>query len=223
MIILFYNKKNIMPIIHDYIDSTTNTKILIWKLTEPVNILLNRLQLSMSELKIYNSLILKRKKEFLGIRCVLNSIGISNNHLFYNIKGKPFLKNEIQDHISLSHVDDLIAIAISNNRIGIDIEYLDTKKIFNIKNKFLRKDERSFINKLYEIYQLHIIWGIKESLYKLNGGYLKNMISNYKVMPFTVNDRRIKSWILSNTISERFWAYHKKIYNYQLIYIIDHN
>lgn len=212
-----------MPIINNFIEIKTNTKILIWKLTESENILLNILNLSMSELKIYNSLILKRKKEFLGIRCALMSIGIPVNKLFYNKRGKPILKNNKKHHVSFSHAYELIAIAVSNNKIGIDIEYIRSEKILKIKKKILRQDEISFIQQKNEIDQLHIIWGIKESLYKLNGGFLKNMISNYKVMPFSINDIRIKSWMIASTISKRFWAYHKKIDNYQLVYIIDYD
>lgn len=212
-----------MPIINKIIELQTNTKILIWRLTESEHVMLKTLNLSISELKIYNSLILKRKKEFLGIRCALMSIGISIDNLFYNKKGKPILKNDQTRHISFSHAYELIAIAISNIPIGIDIEIINSEKILKVKKKILRKDEIFFIKKINEIHQLYIIWGIKESLYKLNGGFLKNMISNYKVMPFSINDIRIKSWIIENTISKRFWAYHKKIYNYQLVYVIDYN
>lgn len=212
----------IMPIINKIIEIQTNTQILIWKLTESENVMLKRLNLSMSELKIYNSLILKRKKEFLGIRCALMSIGIPIENLFYNKRGKPLLKkNDKKYHISFSHAYELIAIAISKIPVGVDIEIINSEKILKIKKKFLRKDELSFIKKITEIHQLYIIWGIKESLYKLNGGFLKNMISNYKVMPFSINDICIKSWMIENTISKRFLAYHKKIYNYQLVYIID--
>lgn len=212
-----------MPIINNFIEKKTNTNILIWKLTESEDILLNMLNLSISELKIYNSLILKRKKEFLGIRCALISIGIPINNLFYNKRGKPLLKNNKEHHISFSHTDKLIAIASSKKHIGIDIELINSIKILKIKNKILRKDEISFLKKNNIIHQLHIIWGIKESLYKLNGGYLKNMIYNYKVMPFSINDICIKAWILENRISKIFFAYHKKIDNYQLVYIIDYN
>ncbi|WP_317168668.1 4'-phosphopantetheinyl transferase family protein [Blattabacterium cuenoti] len=177
--------------------------------------------LSKKERMFFLSLSIKRKKEFLGIRYALRYIGM-NIRIFYNEKRKPFLFPE-KKHISLSHSFGKIAIAISSYQIGIDIEKLrKDNKIVKVKNKFLRKDESIFIKKNYEKDYLHVIWGIKESLYKLEGGIHHSFLNRYKVSPFILEKKScISCWIMKKTCSQRFYAFYRKIENFYLVYIID--
>ncbi|WP_185859543.1 4'-phosphopantetheinyl transferase family protein [Blattabacterium cuenoti] len=182
---------------------------------------LEKLILSDKEKMFFLSLSKKRKREFLGIRYVLRYIGMKMN-IFYNEKRKPFLFSEGKN-ISLSHSFEKIAIAISSYQIGIDIEKLrKDNKIVKIKKKFLRKDESIFINPNYEEDYLHIIWGIKESLYKLEGGIFYSFLDHYKVSPFCLKkDYCISCWILKKTYSKKFSAFYRKIEEHYLVYIID--
>ncbi|AGD98259.1 putative phosphopantetheinyl transferase [Blattabacterium sp. (Blatta orientalis) str. Tarazona] len=161
----------------------------------------------------------KRKKEFLGVRYALRYIGINKN-VFYNEKRKPFLFPQ-EKYISFSHSFEKIAIAISSYHIGIDIEKL-RKKIVRVKKKFIREDESIFIHQNYEIDYLHIIWGIKESLYKLEGGIFPSFLDRYKVSPFCIKkDFCISCWIMKDSYSKRFSAFYRKIDDHYLVYIID--
>ncbi|QIK16735.1 4'-phosphopantetheinyl transferase superfamily protein [Blattabacterium sp. DPU] len=182
---------------------------------------LKKLFLSYEEKVFFLSLSEKRKREFLGIRYALKYIGIKMN-IFYNEKRKPFLLPEGK-HISLSHSFEKIAIAISSYHIGIDIEKLrKDKKIVKIKKKFIRDDESIFIPPNYEEDYLHIIWGIKESLYKLEGGIFYSFLDHYKVSPFCLKkDSCISCWIIKNSYSKRFSAFYRKIEEYYLVYVID--
>jgi Phosphopantetheinyl transferase len=202
---------------------TLHTKIIVfrWKrlLETPF---LRKLFLSDQEKMFFLSLSEKRKREFLGIRYALKYMGIKMN-IFYNEKRKPFLFPKEGKHISLSHSFERIAIAISSYHIGIDIEKLrKDKKIIKIKKKFLREDESFFIHPNYEEDYLHIIWGIKESLYKLEGGIFYSFLDHYKVSPFCLKkDSCISCWIIKNSYSKRFYAFYRKIEEYYLVYIID--
>ncbi|WP_238785034.1 4'-phosphopantetheinyl transferase family protein [Blattabacterium cuenoti] len=180
-----------------------------------------KLILSDKEKIFFLSLSEKRKREFLGIRYVLRYIGIKMN-IFYNEKKKPFFFPE-EKYISLSHSFEKIAIAISYYKIGIDIEKLrKNNKIVKIKKKFIRDDESIFINPNYEEDYLHIIWGIKESLYKLEGGILYSFLDHYKVSPFCIKkDSCISCWIIKKSYSKRFYAFYRKIEEHYLVYIID--
>ncbi|WP_185860944.1 4'-phosphopantetheinyl transferase family protein [Blattabacterium cuenoti] len=182
---------------------------------------LRKLFLSDKEKVFFLSLSEKRKIEFLSIRYVLKYIGIKIN-IFYNEKRKPFLFPEGK-YISLSHSFEKIAIAISSYHIGIDIEKLrKDKKIIRIKKKFIRDDESIFIPKNYEEDYLHIIWGIKESLYKLEGGIFYSFLDHYKVSPFCIQkDSYVSCWILKKYYSKRFYAFYRKIEEHYLVYIID--
>ncbi|WP_185870719.1 4'-phosphopantetheinyl transferase family protein [Blattabacterium cuenoti] len=181
-------------------------------------------ELSEKERKFFLSLSEKRKREFLGVRYALRSIGIMN--IFYNEKRKPFLfpkKKRDNYNISLSHSFERIAIAISSYHIGIDIEkFRKDKKIIKVKKKFIREDESIFIHPNHEEEYLHIIWGIKESLYKLEGGLSSSFLDHYKVSPFCINkDFCISCWILKKSYSKRFSAFYRKIDEHYLVYIID--
>ncbi len=183
---------------------------------------LRKLFLSDKEKVFFLSLSEKRKREFLSIRYVLRYIGIKIN-IFYNEKRKPFLFLPERKHISFSHSFEKRAIAISSYHIGIDIEKLrKDKKILKIKKKFIRDDESIFIHPNYEEDYLHIIWGIKESLYKLEGGIFYSFLDHYKVSPFSLKkDSCVSCWIIKNTYSKRFSAFYRKIEEHYLVYIID--
>ncbi|ACY40388.1 putative 4'-phosphopantetheinyl transferase superfamily protein [Blattabacterium sp. (Blattella germanica) str. Bge] len=183
------------------------------------NMFLEKRILSDKEKMFFLSLSEKRKREFLGIRYALRYIGMKMN-IFYNEKRKPFLFSEGK-YISLSHSFEKIAIAISSYHIGIDIEKL-RHKIVKIKKKFLREDESIFINPNYEEDYLHIIWGIKESLYKLEGGIFYSFLDHYKVSPFCLKkDSCISCWIIKKTYSKKYSAFYRKIEEHYLVYIID--
>ncbi|BAM99559.1 4'-phosphopantetheinyl transferase family protein [Blattabacterium cuenoti] len=201
---------------------TLHTMIIVFKWKHFLETMfLRKLYLSDKEKMFFLSLSEKRKREFLGIRSALRYIGIKMN-IFYNEKRKPFLFSEGK-HISLSHSFEKIAIAISSYHIGIDIEKLrKDKKIVRIKKKFIRDDESIFIHPNYEEDYLHIIWGIKESLYKLEGGIFYSFLDHYKVSPFCLQkNSRVSCWIIKNSYSQRFSAFYRKIEEHYLVYIID--
>ncbi|XCI74550.1 MAG: 4'-phosphopantetheinyl transferase superfamily protein [Flavobacteriales bacterium] len=206
-----------MPVI-DRIEQEDHTKILVWQVTESEEVLLRQLSLPTEEMKKYYHLAPKRQKEFLGVRCALKSLGLVPV-VYYDVNGKPFLDERCD--ISMSHTCQRVVIATSDRPIGVDIEKCRPDKILNIRKKFLRADEAVFVNSTHEVDQLHIIWGIKESLYKLHGGGLSVFLDHYKVAPFSIGDVRIKCWIINDLHSKVFWAYHKKIDNFHLIYVYE--
>lgn len=105
----------------------------------------------------------KRRQEWLTCRVLLSNVLGKEFILEYQSNGKPYLLQP-KKNISISHSKEYVAIAIAEKKIGIDIEKIDTRilklkeKILNSRevNRFVAADERV----------LHIIWGIKESVYK---------------------------------------------------------
>jgi phosphopantetheinyl transferase len=88
---------------------------------------------------------------------------------------KPFLPDE-KYHFSISHCGDYAAAIVSaNQRVGIDIEK-PTEKIFRIIHKFLRDEEKMFLDEQMSSRQLlqlaTLLWSTKESMFKwfANGG-----------------------------------------------------
>jgi len=207
-----------MPLI-DFTRIDQHTKIITWDVSESNEYLLDFLQLKPYRITKYINLSDKRKREYLGLRACLKTLGLDDDVL-YAENGKPYIPNS---NISISHSHGLVCVGVSDFKIGVDIEKNRPDKIKNIKHKFVRDDEDFFNQFKNESDYLHIIWGIKEGLYKIHHENLWSFTTHYKVDCFELNSSRaIKSWVTSEQISEHFFSYYKKIQNYYLIYVLDY-
>ena len=131
-----------------------------------------------------------RKQQLIGARYLLQKlIGDSAPNIIENsIHGKPHIKGSDLE-ISISHTKEYIALILSKDKkVGIDIEILDPR-IKRIENKFLRDDEREFINPDQYLEQLYIIWSAKETLFKIyeKGGLIFK--ENLIVHPFDYSEK----------------------------------
>lgn len=95
---------------------------------------------------------------------------ISNYEIVTNINGKPYLKN-CSLFFNISNKKDMIGIVISNEEIGLDIEYIESLEIKNdsILKYFFTNREREYIKNNKD---LLLTWTKKESYVKLLGGSL---------------------------------------------------
>ncbi len=99
----------------------------------------------------------KRKKEFICSRVLLNLYS-KNLKISYSKFGNPILNNN--QFISISHCSNLVCIAISKEKIGIDLEEI-SEKTLKLQSKFVN-DHHSELNKE----KTTLIWCIKESVFK---------------------------------------------------------
>ncbi|MGB6083980.1 4'-phosphopantetheinyl transferase family protein [Moheibacter sp.] len=195
------------------------TRIVGWKTTESDEELLEYLQLSPYRIMKYLTLGPKQAKEYLGLRACLKELDLDFD-VYYHKNGKPYLPSSKQ--LSITHSFDMVCIGLSKFNIGIDIEKSRPHKILNIKEKFIREDEADWIPKEREEEYLHVIWGIKEGLYKLNGGNLWNFLHHYRVEPFELKENTpISSWISDERKSEKFISYYTKVEDYYLVWVLD--
>ncbi|MBQ0147914.1 MAG: 4'-phosphopantetheinyl transferase superfamily protein [Flavobacteriaceae bacterium] len=208
-----------MPII-DYINKSNHVKIITWEVTETNKELLDLLQLNDYRIEKYKNLRPKQAREYLGLRACLKELGVDYD-VNYDEKGKPYLPTDAQ--ISITHSYGKVSVGVSDFAIGIDIELSRPHKISNIKNKFVRLDEQEWLPKIDENEYLHIIWGIKEGLYKLNGGNLWNFLHHYRVEQFDlVENQSIICWISDHDKSQRYIAHYKMIEDHYLIWVLDY-
>lgn len=83
--------------------------------------------------------------------------------------GKPYLVHLADTHFSLTHSNAAGAAVLSNRPCGIDLQ-VRVEKILRLRSKFERPDEREVVAaQADEVAALHILWGAKESLFKLWG------------------------------------------------------
>ncbi len=191
-----------------------NTQVYIWKITESFDELhtlfltensLNRLNGMRSEL---------HQRGFLSVRHLLNEAGYTDADLYYNGNGKPHLKDG--KHISITHSFTFSGIVISDDEIGIDIEK-NREKIKIIAHKFT-ETESSFLTDEYLIEQLTVIWGAKESLYKiyLYGGL--SFIKNIPIDAFTLNNTQTTGWIKAEDWDKKYLIFFEQIEEFTLVY-----
>ena len=141
-----------MGIIKKYTEN--NCQIAIWDLKESLTELLKLgARFDSSNIKTE-----KRKKDFLVSRLLLNELD-PNQQISYNSNGAPEILNG--KHISISHSKNLVAIIISDKKIGLDIEYISEKPL-KLSSKFNTRNSQQDLTKE----KATLIWCCKEAVFK---------------------------------------------------------
>jgi phosphopantetheinyl transferase len=149
----------------------------LWEITESEEGLVSSLNLSASSNSRLNKLkSIIQRKQFLGIQNLLKLLNFETGDLLYDSYGKPKLLNG--QCISISHSFDYCGIAVSEFKIGMDIEKL-RPKILNISKKFVSNSELKLIKEC-SVINITKVWTIKEAVFKAFGypgiDFKKNII-----------------------------------------------
>lgn len=201
------------------IKPNSHTSIFVWKIDESLEELSKQLHLNnRSKNRLQSMKSELHKRGFLSVRHLLKEAGYSDTELFYNENGKPHLKDGNQ--ISITHSYHFSAIIVSDREVGIDIEK-NREKIKIIQHKFVNF-ERWFISEDDDyIEQLTVIWGGKESLYKIypHGGLtFKNDID---IESFKMADGKTKGHIKTYDWNKFYDIYFEQLEDFTLVYAID--
>ena len=204
-----------MPIIEDFAPFP-NTRILIWQITETVDILLSKIQLDNSSKQILD---LKKKeihkKQFLAIRNILELMSSEKYLVSYSELGKPYLNSK--KNISVTHSGSYAALIVSDKQVGIDLEEFG-EKIKKIEKKFLDVELDYPID--LSISNLLVYWNIKESIFKSLENKPMDFRKNIIVLPLEKENNIVKSWYINNDEIYSFCSYYKVSKNYTLAYVI---
>ena len=104
-----------------------------------------------------------------------------------NSFGKPHFKGQAKLEFSLSHSHGHAAALVSPYACGVDLQ-LRVDKITKLRSKFENIEERAFIERQEdEVGALHVLWGAKESLFKLWGRRLIDWHDHLIVSEFEHN------------------------------------
>ena len=189
-----------MPLYRDFSDH--NATILLWKYDEKEDldpkVLLE--EENYEKVKDYHP---TKLKELLLVRKILKSV-LPGHKILYNGR-EPYL--EPRDfEISITHSFPFAALAISKNKVGIDIEPFNPK-IIKIRHKFLNDDEADFIEERKETAYLTVIWSLKESLYKIHHSKHWSLKKHYEVLPFSrENLHSVQCRVYDDNSSDDFYA-----------------
>ena len=184
-----------MPL-HKTITVNKDTSIAIWKVDESEDELSNGITLSQNCQIRYDGMKSEmHRRAFLSVRHLLALFNYVDSDLIYNESGKPNLKD---GHlISITHSHNFTAIIISKkDEVGIDIER-QRDKILRIAHKFTPFEEyRTLANTEAIIRKLTIVWGAKESLYKIYGQKGLSFLHHINVFDFSFSDKKTKAEIV---------------------------
>ena len=180
-----------------------------WKISEDISWFNEKSELndnSVSRLKSMQSV--AHKKGFLAVRMLLQHIGLSDFDLFYNEFGKPYLNVEnlevgIKKHISISHSHEFSCICISNKAVGIDIEKCKEKTL-KIASRFMEVSHIENLSMADKITKATLIWGIKESIFKLKNEKGISFPKHIFESPFKLADRKGNAKLIFNNTTEEF-------------------
>lgn len=184
-----------MPL-YKTITVTPKVKVYIWKIDESEaeldkNIVLTshcqkRMEGMKSEI---------HRRGFLSIRHLMAEAGYVDHDLFYDDAGKPHLKNG--RFISITHSNHFTGIIVADaDDVGIDIEK-QRDKILRIAHKFTPIEEyRTLANTAAIVRKLTIVWGAKESLYKIYSTHGLSFLQHINVRDFSLNENKTTAEIL---------------------------
>lgn len=210
-----------MPLLKT-INCNPTTEILLWKITESLAELSSEVTLNPKNQQRFNGMKSElHQRAFLCVRKLLQLKGYTDFDLEYDQFGKPHLKDG--KHISISHSHEYATLIISDEITGIDIE-LQRDKIIRIADKFV-EPEWKFLDKENQKYirKLTVIWGVKESIFKIRNEAGISFKDHIQVHPFEIKDQSgIADLHFQNSVIQ--FKYHFiEIDNFTLVYAFQQN
>ena len=150
----------------------------------------------------------KRKKEFLASRLLVQEIS-QNTIITYNEFGAPELDNG--KYISISHSKEMVAIIISEQQVGMDVEQI-SEKVLHLSSKFVSENNLNNLNKE----KATLIWCCKEAIFKLHQKGNVDFKEDIKLTPFSLQNKGI---VNAEFNSEIFRLHYTKLNSHFLVYV----
>ena len=133
------------------------------------------------------------------LRAVLcDRLNVQNSELefFVTENGKPYLKDH-KVYFSISHTASLVAVALSNSEVGVDIEAVRPLK-HNGYTKFLTADEQIYIgaDSTWSEQRFFEVWTKKEAYFKRFGEGIGEMAALVSIL----NEPTVSTAVLGKTV-----------------------
>jgi 4'-phosphopantetheinyl transferase len=195
-------------------------KVLIWKVRETEAQLSEGVVLTP---KCQNRLVGMRselhRRGFLSIRHLLAEEGYTDHDLFYDDMGKPHLRDG--RFISITHSHEFTGIIISEREeVGIDIE-MQREKILRIANKFTPLEEyKTVANVDALVRKLTIVWGAKESLFKIYAQPGLSFLHHIDITDFSFSETHTTGTILYKGKSSHYDIDFMEFEGYTCVYAV---
>jgi phosphopantetheinyl transferase len=199
-----------MPL-YKTINFSPTTQILVWEITETFEDLFGQVLLNDSNrIRLSNMKSELHQRGFLSVRKLLQEAGYNDFDLHYDESGKPHLKNG--KFISITHSFHFSAIIISDQKVGIDIE-MQRDKIIRIADKYVDYEFHFLKPEIIQQYirKLTVIWGVKESIFKIRNEKGISFKDHIQVNPFEIDENRTTAILEMENIKQPFSIYFEEI------------
>ncbi|TDE31857.1 MULTISPECIES: 4'-phosphopantetheinyl transferase family protein [Flavobacterium] len=213
-----------MPL-YKTIHVNSTTQILVWKVTESFQELLEQVVLNdTNRIRLDGMKSEMHQRAFLSVRKLLQETGHTDLDLYYDEVGKPHLNGE--RHISITHSHNFSAIIISDETVGIDIE-LQRDKIIRIADKFCDSEFQflspSFATEKTQEYirKLTVIWGAKEAIFKIRNEKGISFKDHIKVDTFELESKQTIAELHFDNLVKDFDIYFEEIEEFTLVYALE--
>ena len=106
------------------------------------------------------------------------------NEIAVGKNGKPYLDGE---HFNLSHTDGVVALAVANSSVGVDIEKVRSVNI-SVGDKMFSESENEFLatlSKDEKNIKFFDIWVGKESVVKTIGSGINSLMKTFSLLPLS--------------------------------------
>lgn len=196
-----------MPL-HKVIYLDNNTKLYLWKITEDLDVLKSQISLKDSSIARLESMKSEsHQKGFLAVRMLLQHNDYNDFDLYYDEFGKPHIKPQgcsIKDiEISISHSNDFSAIAISDQKVGLDLEQIKEKAL-KIASRFMDVSHLENLTEEEKIKKATVVWGIKESIFKIKNEKGISFPNHIFEDDFSFEDKKATATLKFNDKEEKF-------------------
>lgn len=150
---------------------------------------------------------------------IYNNLKIEESEIKYNKLKKPYIENGL--YFNVSHSKDYVVFVKSEEKIGIDIEFINNKNM-NIINYAYNEQEKEYIlngkDDYSKIERLTKLWTIKESLFKASGSekYIepKNISTIDIKNQNNIISKESYDYIQLNFLGETYNIYSIKFFDY---------
>ena len=196
-----------------------DTKVFIWKVEESFEWLSEGIELTEHCQKRVSGMKSEiHRRGFMSIRHLMAEAGYKDHDLYYDELGKPHLKDD--RYISITHSFNFTAIIVSKKDVGIDIEK-QREKILKIANKFTPLNEyHTLANEEALIRKLTIVWGAKESVYKLIAQPGVGFLQHINVTDFDFEDSQTTTHVRYKDLDSWFRIHFLEFENFTCVYAL---
>ena len=199
----------------------------VWKIEEDENwyfsnpLVTDRVQ---KRIDAYKSV--QRKLQGIAVRVLIKSMlpDEINVDIDYDDRSKPFF-TEADYNLSITHSDTMVAVLVSREvLVGVDIEKYSSK-VERVGHKFVNETEQNVYNSVppnKKMDYLHVLWGAKESMYKLYGKGSMDFKKHILVDDFQLSSAGDFTGVVGK--DERFvkvTGYYTKLDKFVLVYVLE--